>query len=220
MASPGNGRHNRCRLRQENGSHSREFCDNPMIFSWAVLRYFTLENFGNWPAIAGFVFRFFQLHRRLVSWWGAFKLAVASLSKTTPAAAVLAALSALAPSAALFPAATIAPCALVLMPLLVIATPAWLSSSELPVPAQTSTSGQCSLWVKSRHRRQFERCPLYLQKRTSELRLIALPTSDGGSTAPAAWRYWPRSAAPNCRAGCDDATQTKCQSGTRLQITD
>jgi len=45
-----------------------------MIFSWAVLRYFTLENFGNWPAIAGFVFRFFQFHRRRVSWWGAFKL--------------------------------------------------------------------------------------------------------------------------------------------------
>jgi len=22
-----------------------------MIFSWAALRYFTLENFGNWPAI-------------------------------------------------------------------------------------------------------------------------------------------------------------------------
>ena len=45
-----------------------------MIFSWPVLRYFTLENFGNWPAIADFVFRFFQLHRRLVSWWGALKL--------------------------------------------------------------------------------------------------------------------------------------------------
>ena len=51
MASPGNGRHNRCRLRQENGRHSIEFCDNPMIFSWAVLRYFTLGNFGNWPAV-------------------------------------------------------------------------------------------------------------------------------------------------------------------------
>jgi hypothetical protein len=45
-----------------------------MIFSWPVLRYFTLENFGNWPAIADFVFRFFQLHRRRVSWWGALKL--------------------------------------------------------------------------------------------------------------------------------------------------
>jgi len=45
-----------------------------MIFSWPVLRYFTLEDFGNWPAIADFVFRFFQLHRRRVSWWGALKL--------------------------------------------------------------------------------------------------------------------------------------------------
>jgi len=77
-------------------------------------------------------------------------IAVATLSKTTLAAVVLAALavvaalatspaSALAPSVALFPAATMASCALVMMPLLVISTPAWLSSSDLPVAAQTST---------------------------------------------------------------------------------
>src|SRR5215467_5109557 len=40
-------------------------------------------------------------------------------------------------------------------------------------------------------------------------KLEAKPKYVGGSTAPAAWRYWPRSAAPNCRAGCDDATQTR-----------
>src|SRR6516165_2192550 len=27
--------------------------------------------------------------------------------------------------------------------------------------------GECPLWVKSRHRRSFNRCPLYPQKRTS-----------------------------------------------------
>jgi len=29
---------------------------------------------------------------------------------------------------------------------------------------------ECPLWVKSRHRRKFSQCPLYPQKRTSELR--------------------------------------------------
>ena len=50
--------------------------------------------------------------------------------------------------------------------LTLIATPAWLSSSDLPVPAQTSTSGQCPLWVKSRHSAAQSRCPLYPRKRT------------------------------------------------------
>jgi hypothetical protein len=102
-------------------------------------------------------------------------IAVATLSKTTLAAVVLAALavaaalatspaSALAPSAALFPAAIIASCALDMMPLLVISTPAWLSSRDLPVAAQISTleggrcefrdrwlnaPGQCPLWVEA-----------------------------------------------------------------------
>jgi hypothetical protein len=68
----------------------------------------------------------------------------------------------------------------------------WRATSlyERPTDAGWCPNCQCLLWVKSRHCNGSAESPLCPQKRTSEL---ARMTFD--ATAPAAWRYSPRSAA-------------------------